>query len=130
MFYPVVLFRAFCVVEPVESPDKVTCDAADSLELHALADKNMLIWHADTFQFLPPACEEVYLGVEIDPLGQLRFLFPVSTGEAGGHDSDIPALLTEARLSVISGHPDTGYCGTSRRPARRLSWSTRPWSGA
>ena len=96
MLHAIRFLGAFRIVEAIQRADKITCNTADALELHALADKNMLIWHADTFQFLPPACEEVYLGVEIDPLGQLRFLFPVSTGEAGGHDSDIPALLSEA----------------------------------
>lgn len=65
MLHAIRFLGAFRVVETVQRANKVARNTAYALEFHAFANETCFIWHADIFQFLPPACEEVYLGGEI-----------------------------------------------------------------
>jgi hypothetical protein len=67
MLHAIRFLGALRVVKTVQRADKVTRNAADTLKLYAFTHEMHFIRHADTFHFLPPACEEVYLGVEIAP---------------------------------------------------------------
>ena len=67
MLHAIRFLGALRIVETIQGADKVTRNTADAFEFHAFANETCFIWHADIFQFLPPACEEVYLGGEIAP---------------------------------------------------------------
>lgn len=54
MLHAVMFLGALCIVETVQSADKVARNTTNALKLHALAHKMCFIRYADTFHFSTP----------------------------------------------------------------------------
>ena len=52
MLHAIRFLGALRVVKTVQRADKVTCDTADALKLHAIANETCFIWYADTCHFI------------------------------------------------------------------------------